>query len=152
MGTFCRFYYIAFDEKSNYDSNIILITVSVTVFLISFVIFISIFFKCKFKNDGIEDMATINMSFLYYIIPFSLIGFIDILNFIGSFEFICSPTPANMNGMLTGVYWFIPASYINVGTIMTTIFFTIPNLDGPGCLTWMFWSLLAQFVVIFIWG
>ena len=76
----------------------------------------------------------------------------DILNFIGSFEFICSQTPANMNGMLTGVYWFIPASYINVGTIMTTIFFTIPNLDGPGCLTWMFWSLLAQFVVIFIWG
>ena len=101
---------------------------------------------------NIEDMATVNMSFLYYIIPFSLIGFIDILTFIGSFEFICSQAPANMNGMLTGVYWFIRALYISVGAIMRTIFFTIPNLDGPGHLTCTFWSLLAQFIVILIGG
>ena len=45
--------YIAFVEKSIYDSNIILITGIVTVFLIFFVMIVSIFSKSKFRNDGI---------------------------------------------------------------------------------------------------
>ena len=102
------------------------------------------------QTEYFNDHTTTNISFLYYIIPLLFIGFINIICFISSFEFICSQAPANMNGMLTGVYWFICALYISIGAIMRTIFFTIPNLDGPGRLTCTFWSLLAQLIVILI--
>ena len=71
----------------------------------------------------VMDIIKKTISFLYYIIPLSMIGIIDMISFISNFEFICSQAPANMNGMLTGVFWFIRALYISVGGIMKTIFF-----------------------------
>ena len=93
-----------------------------------------------------------NYYFLYYMIPFSLIGVVEILTFIYSLEFICSQAPANMNGMLIGIFWFIRASYINIGAIITSPFFTVPHVTGPGNLTCTFWPLLLQFLILVIGG
>ena len=88
-----------------------------------------------------------NYYFLYYMIPFSLIGVIEMLTFICSFEFICSQAPANMNGMLIGIFWFIRELYINIGGIITTLFF-----KGLGNLTCKFWLLLLQLFILVIGG
>ena len=88
-----------------------------------------------------------NYYFLYYMIPFSLIGVIEIITFIYSFEFICSQAPANMNGMLIGIFWFIRELYINIGAIITTPFF-----KGLGNLTCTFWPLLLQLFILVIGG
>ena len=91
--------------------------------------------------------------FLYYMISFSLIGVIEMLTFIYSFEFICSQAPANMNGMLIGIFWFIRELYINIGAIITIPFFTVPNVTVPaGILTCTFWPLLLQFFILVIGG
>ena len=98
----------------------------------------------------VMDVIKKTISFLYYIIPLSMIGILDMISFISNFEFICSQAPANMNGMLTGVFWFIRALYISFGGIMKTIFFTIPIFNGPGELSSTFWSLIFQLIVVII--
>ena len=96
------------------------------------------------------DVIKKTISFLYYIIPLSMIGIINMIYFVSTFEFICSQAPANMNGMLTGVFWFIRALYISIGGIIKTIFFTIPIFTGHGELSSTFWSLLFQLIVVII--
>ena len=64
-----------------------------------------------------------------------MIGIIDMISFISTFEFICSQAPTNMNGMLTGIYWFIRASYISIGGIMKLFFSKyLSLLDMLNCL------------------
>ena len=48
--------------------------------------------------------------------------------------------------------WFIRASYINIGAIITSPFFTFPHVTGPGNLTCTFWPLLLQFFILVIGG
>ena len=100
------------------------------------------------QTEYFNDHTTTNVSFLYYIIPLFFIGFINIICFISSFEFICSQAPANMNGMLIGVYWFIRALYISIGGVITTIFFKVPKVNEGSKLSTAFWSLFSQLIII----
>ena len=91
----------------------------------------------------------INMSYLYYIIPFALSSLVGALSLIFILEFIACQAPVNMSGMLTGMFKLIRAVYINIGVFLL-IPFTYWDLNGPGKLSCSFWSLLIQlFICIF---
>ena len=52
-----------------------------------------------------------NTPFWYYYIPLFFYGIASYLSFVFSFDFVISQAPANMSGMLTGVYWLMRAVY-----------------------------------------
>ena len=84
----------------------------------------------------------IQLSFLYYSIPLLFSGLADSLSFMYGLEFICSQAPANMSGMLLGIFWFIRVLYINIGCI-----FSLWNVGGPGKIPDTFWVLILQVIV-----
>ena len=84
----------------------------------------------------------VQLSFLYYSIPLLFSGLADVPSFIYSLEFICSQAPANMNGMLVGIFWFIRAVYINIGSL-----FSLWNIEGPGRVSGSFWVLVLQVIL-----
>ena len=91
----------------------------------------------------------VDMSYLYYIIPFIFSGIVGGLHTMFILEFICSQAPVNMSGMLTGMFWLVRAIYINIGAFLL-IPFTNLDLNGPGSLNCSFWSLFTQFVICVI--
>ena len=102
---------------------------------------------------GFIDNSTIesyNITILIYLIPLTFMGFFIIFYNIYTFEFICSQSPSNMSGMVTGVFWFIRAVYINVGGILANPFH-VPGLTVSR-LTCTFWYLLLQIVICVIGG
>ena len=84
----------------------------------------------------------IQLSFLYYSIPLLFSGLADSLSFMYGLEFICSQAPANMSGMLLGIFWFIRVLYINIGCI-----FSLWNVGGPDKIPDTFWVLILQVIV-----
>ena len=96
-----------------------------------------------------NESKAINMSYLYYIIPFAFSSLVGALNVIFILEFIACQAPVNMSGMLTGMFWLIRAIYINIGVFLL-IPFTYWELNGPGKISCSFWSLLIQlFICVF---
>ena len=87
-------------------------------------------------------IAPIQLSFLYYSIPLLFSGLADSLSFMYGLEFICSQAPANMSGMLLGIFWFIRVLYINIGCI-----FSLWHVSGPGKIPDTFWVLILQVIV-----
>ena len=84
----------------------------------------------------------VQLSFLYCSIPLVFSGLADVPSFIYSLEFICSQAPANMSGMLVGIFWFIRAVYINIGSL-----FSLWNIEGPGRVSCSFWVLVLQVIL-----
>ena len=93
--------------------------------------------------------SQVDMSYLYYMIPFAFSGIVSGLHTIFILEFICSQAPVNMNGMLTGMFWLVRAIYINIGAYLLMPF-TNFDLNGPGRLDCSFWSLSTQLVICVI--
>ena len=91
----------------------------------------------------------LDISYLYYTIPFLLSSLVDGLSYIFIFEFICSQAPVNMSGMLTGMFWFIRGVYINIGSLLFLPFF-FSDINGPSKLSCSFWSLSIQFIICII--
>ena len=90
-----------------------------------------------------SNASQVDMSYLYYMIPFAFSGIVGGLHTIFILEFICSQAPVNMNGMLTGMFWLVRAIYINIGAYLLMPF-TNFDLNGPGRLDCSFWSLSTQ--------
>ena len=92
-------------------------------------------------------MYTYNLSYLWYLCVFIFVGFVSMLNYIGAFELICSQAPSSMVGMLTGMFWFVKAVYMDIGS-MIPFSFVVFNWDGPhvGKISCTFWIILLQVV------
>ena len=91
----------------------------------------------------------LDMSYLYYIIPFLISSLLGGLSTIFILEFICSQAPVNMSGMLTGIFWLIRGVYVNTGALLL-IPFKYLDANGPGKISCSFWSLLIQlFICVF---
>ena len=91
----------------------------------------------------------IDMSYLYYIIPFAFSSVVGGLSTISMLEFIASQAPVNMSAMLTGLFWLIRSVYNYIG-VSLLIPFTYFDFNGPGKLSCSFWSLLIQlFICVF---
>ena len=92
---------------------------------------------------------SVNISFLYYSIPFFFIGLADSLSYIYGLEFICSQAPVHMSGMLTGVFFLIRGLFSN-SSIFIQILFQANLFHGPGKLTCSFWLLLVYLIICVI--
>ena len=57
-------------------------------------------------------------SFSYYWIPFVLSGLADSISLIFVFQFISSQAPVDMSGILSGLFWFLRGSFINMGSLI----------------------------------
>ena len=69
-----------------------------------------------------ENDLTINLSYWILLLPSILAGISDALVFICIFEFLCSQAPFGMHGMLIGLFWFLRALSIDIGSGITVIF------------------------------
>ena len=103
---------------------------------------------CAFNNGS--TIGAYDITFLVYIIPLIFMGVSAFCSMIFSFEFICSQSPSNMSGMVTGVFWFIRAAYINVGAILI-IPFHAPGLT-LGRWTCTSWYLVLQIIICTVGG
>ena len=103
---------------------------------------------CAFTDRSTTE--SYNISIFIYVIPLTFSGFLVIFNSIASFEFICSQSPSNMSGMVTGVFWFIRATYMNIGGILVNPF----HVEGltVSKLTCTFWNLLVQIMICVVGG
>ena len=81
----------------------------------------------------------VQIPFLYYSIPLVFSGLADALSLLYVLEFIISQAPANMSGMIVGIFFSIRALYVNIGSI-----FISWNISGPGRISCSFWVLLSQ--------
>ena len=95
-----------------------------------------------------SQSGVINISFLYYTIPFIFSGLVDSLSLIFILEFISSQSPVNMSGMLNGVFWLIRGVFVNLGSYFQYIFAF--NKDSIGGFSGSFWILLVQMSVCII--
>lgn len=82
-----------------------------------------------------------NVHFIFLIIPCSIIGLYVMFSFSESLQVICSQAPHEMSGMLMGVFWFIRAIYISMGTLISIVISNYPNLK-----TCSFWVLLVLLI------
>ena len=103
---------------------------------------------CAF-NDG-STVESYDILIYIYMIPLIFMGFVAIGSYIFSFEFICSQSPSNMSGMVTGIFWFIRSSYITIGGILVNPF-RVPGLTVSK-LTCTFWNLLLQIIICVVGG
>ena len=98
-------------------------------------------------NEDVQCAASsgddvVQLSFLYYSIPLFFSCLADVLSYIYTLQFICSQAPANMTGMLLGIYWFLRSLYTNIGGL-----FSLWNIDGPGKISCRFWILSVQIII-----
>ena len=87
----------------------------------------------------------INLHYASFTIPLILTGLIEIITYIYGIEFICSQAPANMSGMLTGIFWFVRIVYVNIGSL-----FSLWTISGPSKIPCSFWILLTQLMICLI--
>ena len=97
----------------------------------------------------LSSLSLLNMSFLYYAIPLLFGGIISGLSFIFGLEFVLSQAPCNMSGMLTGAFWLIRATYINIGALIQ-VPFSILSVNGPSKLPCTFWILLFHIFICIV--
>ncbi len=94
---------------------------------------------------------SLSLQFGYFAIPLFFTGLADFMSYLFILELICSQAPANMSGMLLGVFWFIRGFYLNIGALLQLpFFFPEVHLDALGKLTCSFWVLLLQAVICVI--
>lgn len=89
----------------------------------------------------------INLNYWVLLIPAVLSGVADMLTFICIFEFLCSQAPFGMKGMLIGLFWFLRAILIDVGSVLSIM---IHNLhpEGPSKLSCTSWFMLILGVIL----
>ncbi len=97
---------------------------------------------CEFGSPE----QSLNLNYLFYLIPLVMSGLINMINFVCSMEFICCQAPKNMYGMLGGIFWFIRGLYMNIGSLVS-VPFTIENMHGPGKLNCSTWILSTQLII-----
>ena len=95
--------------------------------------------QCATSSSGND---VVQLSFLYYSIPLFFSCLADFLSYIYTLQFICSQAPANMIGMLFGIYWFLRSLYTNIAGL-----FSLWNIDGPGKISCSFWILSVQIII-----
>ena len=101
-----------------------------------------------FSSSSMET-STYDISFLYFIIPLFFFALASFLSFVYNFEFICSQTPINMSGMITGIYWFLRSTYTSIGNIINKIL-DLHKFDGSGKLGCNFWILSFHILICFV--
>ena len=124
---------------------------------IVFVLLINLIGRLEEPNENIPCFATwtfgsptLNISFWILLIPSILAGIADALTFLCIFEFLCSQSPFGMHGMLIGLFWFLRAIYINVGSCVTITFNKLKLLDYPPNLSCTFWFTLILGLTAFM--
>lgn len=83
---------------------------------------------------------TINISYWVLLLPAILAGIADAMSLLCVFEFLCSQAPFGMHGMLIGLFWFLRALCIDIGSFVTLVFHVHP-FSGPismkmSCTSW----------------
>ena len=105
------------------------------------------FVHCYFTTSS--SYGVLPISFVYYAIPLTLTGLADVLSYIFLLEFICSQSPHNMSGMLSGVLWFIRGFYLNIGALLA-LPFSLWTIDGPDRLSCSFWILICEVLLCIV--
>ncbi len=95
-----------------------------------------------YPTDCDESFRQISLSYFYFAIPLVLTGLVEVLSFIYGIEFICSQGPANMKGMLIGIFWLVRIAFVNIGSL-----FSLWTPTGPAPLPCSFWILTIQLVI-----
>lgn len=104
---------------------------------------------CSFSSNRMDSIF--NMSYLYFTIPCIFVGIFLLLSFMEAFEFICSQAPLGMSGMLTGIFWFIRAIYISIGTLVLFPFtYLQTNVGNIPCTFWVLLLLMVTSVSGFV--
>ena len=89
-----------------------------------------------------------NLSYWILLIPSVVGGIADNIAFVCVFEFICSQSPHEMNGMLIGVFWVIRSFSISINS---TLSFTLKNWNpiaiDAGLFSCTLWFLIILEVV-----
>ena len=102
-------------------------------------------YNCEFGSL----QQSLNLNFLFYLLPLVLSGLINVLNFVCTMEFICCQGPKNMYGMLCGIFWLLRGLYMNIGGLISAPF-TIEDVNGPGKLSCSSWILFTQLAISII--
>ena len=85
-----------------------------------------------------QNNETIQLSFWILLLPSLFAGISDALVFICIFEFLCSQSPFGMHGMLIGLFWFLRAIFIDIGSGVT-IAFQSKNFNSSSTLSCASW-------------
>ena len=102
-----------------------------------------------------ETDHAIQLSFWILLLPSLLAGISDAITFICVFEFLCSQAPFGMHGMLIGLFWFLRAIFIDIGSGLTVIFQnlnfnSVPKMSCTSWFTIILGSVAVVGVVIYI--
>ena len=103
---------------------------------------------CAFNDRS--TIESYDLTIVIYILPLIFRGLSVFCSITFFFEFICSQSPSNMSGIVTGVFWFIRAAYINIGGILVIPFHTQGLTVSK--LTCTFWYLLLQIIICAVGG
>ena len=88
------------------------------------------------------------VSYVIFTLPVALSHTSLLLLHIYIFEFVCSQSPSNMIGLITGVFWAIPNALDGIGYVMEYLLFYSKAL-AFGSLSCTFWILLLHLVISF---
>ena len=89
----------------------------------------------------------INLNYWVLLIPAVLNGIADMLTFICIFEFLCSQAPFGMKGMLIGLFWFLRAIFIDIGSALSIMILKL-HPKGPSKLSCTSWFMLILGVIL----
>ena len=92
-----------------------------------------------------DSKSSLNISYFYTAIPCLLGSLANITGLISMLEFICSQSPINMSGMLTGIFYFTRAVNVAVGFYLQLPFRYVKT--EVGIITCSFWILIIHMVI-----
>lgn len=94
---------------------------------------------CIFSSGN----ATLNIDYQWTVLPYILNGFVRMLIYISSFEFICAQSPHQMKGLLIGLFYCLRGIFIIAACIILLgFYFASPTLH-PSCGFWYYLTNLA---------
>ena len=89
----------------------------------------------------------INLKYWVLLIPAVLNGVADMFSLICIFEFLCSQAPIGMNGLLIGLFWFLRAIFIDIGSALNIMIRTL-RPKGPSKLSCTSWFMLMFGIIL----
>ena len=100
--------------------------------------------SCFLKTFGL----TLDISYFYYAFPLIFGSLANMVGTISILEFICSQSPINMSGMLTGSFYLIRGIYVAVGPYLQQPFAYInTEIETFTC---SFWIILINMIICIV--
>ena len=124
-------------------NHILLVLSVLSLFVISTVGYLSSTEAVPCYFSWVVGDPTAPISYHVLIITVAIAGFADNFIFLYVFEFICSQSPTDMNGMLIGLFWCLRGTFIEIYYFMT-LPFAFTSIGGR--LSCGFWLSLIPLV------